>query len=150
MEDLLGFRVAQGSLNSVWRVLSHIANQALEFLLNRVEDEGHRSLLDRVVVLQRPVFLDPSGWQATALRSSALWALAHLVLLDVSFHHLTVESQGLLLGELIWKLTSLRLDNVGLVNTHDICETILLTVSLEVWLLGKEPFLGEGAIDLLA
>ena len=150
MEDLLGFRIAQGSLNGIRRVLSHIANQALEFLLNRVQDEGHRSLLDRVVVLQRSVFLDSSGWQAAALRSSALGTLAYLVLLDVSLHHLTVESQGLLFGKLIWKLTFLRLDNVGLVNTHDICETILLTVSLEVWLLGKETFLGEGAIDLLA
>ena len=133
-------------------MLGHIADHAFELVLDGTEDISNGSLLNLLVVLKRSLFLRLLGWESsisTALRPLALRAFIDMVLINVTFHDFTVESQRILLSDLIGQLAFLGLDDVSVGDADDVGDSVVLLVCLVLGLLGQETFVCESCLNLL-
>ena len=117
-------------------MVSHIADQSTQLVLHCVEDQGHRALLDLVLVLEllRPLSLS-SGESIAAHSAITLGTLANFVLLDVTLHDLAVEGEGIFLSQLVRELSLLRLYDVDFGDADNIGQSIVTTVVSELSLL---------------
>ena len=83
-------------------MIGYVADQSLELVLNDVENQGNRALLNGCLVLQHLLGLGSlSGQSTTALRSLSFWALTDLVLLDITIHYFIIELNRLFLRNMV-------------------------------------------------
>ena len=95
LQYFLRLRVAQGTLNFLWRVVSNITDQAFKLVLDSVEDSCNGTLDNLSLVRELLCWLSFVCWE-TIIFSRLYWlpcgaTLNDFVLLDVSVHDLTIE-----------------------------------------------------------